>query len=48
MKDLRNEIAHEYVVDELNIILQNVIKMTPVLLKTVENTIDYCKKYIEK
>ncbi|MCP4177770.1 MAG: hypothetical protein GY756_08390 [bacterium] len=45
MKDLRNEITHEYVANELTRIFIDVIKYTPDLLKTVEDTITYCNKY---
>lgn len=46
MKDLRNEIAHEYVASELTRILNDVIKFTPKLLQNVESAVEYCSKYI--
>ena len=44
IRDLRNEIAHEYCVDDISEIFENVLKYSGVLLRTIEKV----KKYIDK
>jgi uncharacterized protein YutE (UPF0331/DUF86 family) len=46
MKDLRNEVAHEYITDELDATLKDIIKMIPKLLRIVDKTIEYCARHI--
>ena len=46
IKDLRNDIAHEYVLYDIKSIFSETFYFTPKLLDIVENTKKYCKKYI--
>ncbi len=46
IRELRNEIAHEYLTVELNKIYAHVIEWTPVLLDSVQRVRKYCKKYV--
>jgi hypothetical protein len=45
IKDLRNEIAHEYEVSNLQKLFETVLKSSPKLLAISERVINYCKKY---
>ena len=42
MKELRNEIAHEYTAKDLQQIFANVLVYTPTLLEVIANTLRYC------
>ena len=42
---LRNTIVHEYEPDEYARIFKDVLKVTPILLETVEKTKQYCQKF---
>ena len=42
---LRNDIAHEYMPDEIAKIFEKVIILTPVLLDTVNRITEYCKRF---
>jgi len=44
MRDLRNEIAHEYLEEELVTTFKDLLKLTPYLIEIVNNTIFYAKK----
>ena len=46
IKELRNEIVHEYIDDELIAILTEVSDLTPLLIKIVNDTIDYSKRLL--
>ena len=46
LKELRNEIVHEYIDDELISVLAEVSDLTPVLIKIVNDTIAYSKKLL--
>lgn len=46
IKDLRNDIAHEYVLYDIKSIFSETFYFTPKLLDIVENTKKYCKKYL--
>jgi len=46
LKDLRNSIAHEYKMTEIIGFFAEVLKYTPVLLETIQNTNAYCKRYL--
>lgn len=46
IKELRNEIVHEYIDDELIAVLSEVSDLTPVLIKIVNDTIDYSKRLL--
>ena len=45
MKDLRNEIVHEYIEDALSELFDDVLKYTQNLLEIIENTLKYASKY---
>lgn len=42
---IRNDIAHEYLPEAIQDIFKKVLELTPHLLKSVELTLIYCKKY---
>ena len=44
---LRNDIAHEYVPENVLVIFQKVLEITPDLLESVETVKAYCEKYNE-
>ncbi len=46
IRELRNSIAHEYLPEAVSEIYKNVIGFSPVLLKTVKNTRNYCRKFL--
>lgn len=46
LKDLRNEIVHEYIDDELEAVFAEVRDLTPALIKIVHNTLAYSKKLL--
>lgn len=43
---LRNTIVHEYEPDEYTRIFKDVLKVTPILLDSVEKTNQYCQKFL--
>ena len=45
IREVRNEIAHEYVLQELGELFQSVKQYTPILLGTVGKIRAYCEKY---
>lgn len=45
IRETRNTIAHEYMLEDLSELYQNVFQNTPHLLDTVKRVKDYCKKY---
>ena len=47
IKDLRNNIVHEYQISEISRFFADIIKYTPVLLEIIKNVNTYCEKYIE-
>ncbi|GHT09995.1 hypothetical protein FACS1894170_01440 [Planctomycetales bacterium] len=47
IKDLRNEIAHEYEISDLRELFGAVLQAVPKLLAVSERTIAYCAKYNE-
>ncbi len=47
IRDLRNDIAHEYLSKKFIDIYQKVMEWTPVLLETVQNVKKYCERYIK-
>jgi uncharacterized protein YutE (UPF0331/DUF86 family) len=47
IKDLRNNIVHEYQIDEIAKFFGDIINYTPELLGIIENVNMYCKKYLE-
>jgi hypothetical protein len=46
IKDLRNNIAHEYKITEITRFFSDVIKYTPLLLVIIMNVNKYCEKYL--
>ncbi|GHV89455.1 hypothetical protein AGMMS50267_18150 [Spirochaetia bacterium] len=46
IKDLRNNIVHEYQIKEIPKFFAGVIKYTPVLLEIIDKVKDYCSKYL--
>jgi uncharacterized protein YutE (UPF0331/DUF86 family) len=46
IKDLRNNIAHEYKIDDITRFFADVRKHTPVLLEIIENVNGYCARYL--
>ncbi len=45
IKDLRNEIAHEYIDDALQDLFEDIVKFTPVLIEMAETTLKYTQQY---
>lgn len=45
LKDLRNEIAHEYQIEKIEMFFEQVLNSTPVLLEIIEKTVEYSKQY---
>jgi len=48
IKDLRNNIVHEYKISEITRFFADVKKYTPLLLDIIKNVNVYCEKYLEK
>lgn len=48
IKDLRNDIAHEYIDDALKDLFEEIIKLTPVLIEIAETTLQYTQRYQEQ
>ena len=46
IKDLRNNIVHEYQITEITKFFADIQKYTPVLLEIIKNVNEYCSKYI--
>lgn len=46
LKDLRNEIVHEYIDDKLEAVFAEVQHLTPVLIQIVNNTLIYSKRLL--
>jgi len=46
LKDLRNNIAHEYKIAEITRFFADVIKYTPLLLEVIKSVNAYCEKYL--
>jgi len=44
-RSLRNDIAHEYIQENVLVIFKNVLEITPYLLESVETIKAYCEKY---
>lgn len=45
LKDLRNDISHEYLPERLQLIHQEVLERTPKLIDLIERAVEYSKKY---
>jgi uncharacterized protein YutE (UPF0331/DUF86 family) len=48
IKDLRNNIVHEYKIAEITRFFADVQKHTPILLEIIKNVTVYCEKYLGK
>ena len=46
IKDLRNNIVHEYKISDITKFFDSVKKYIPILLNIIENVNTYCKKYL--
>lgn len=44
LKDIRNDIAHEYIAERIKLLHQEVLERTPKLLLLIERAINYSKK----
>ncbi len=45
IKDLRNEIAHEYIDDALQDLFEDIVRLTPLLIEMAETTLKYTQQY---
>ncbi len=45
IKDLRNEIAHEYIDDALQDLFEDIVRLTPFLIEMAETTLKYTQQY---
>jgi len=45
LKDLRNEIAHEYAEKDLKDLFSEVLKSVPLIIDISDKVFEYCKKY---
>jgi hypothetical protein len=48
IKDLRNNIAHEYKITEITKFFADVLKYTPILLEIIQKVNEYCVRYLKK
>jgi uncharacterized protein YutE (UPF0331/DUF86 family) len=48
IKDLRNNIVHEYQIKEITKFFADIIQYTPFLLEIIEKINAYCAKYFDK
>ena len=46
IRELRNEIAHEYAQDNLRPLFLSVLEHTPILLEIISRSHDYCRRYL--
>ncbi|MGZ3633563.1 MAG: hypothetical protein ACXU9U_01005 [Parachlamydiaceae bacterium] len=44
LKDMRNDIAHEYLAERLQLLHEEVLNQAPRLLQLIEKAIDYCQR----
>ncbi|MFA4922698.1 MAG: HepT-like ribonuclease domain-containing protein [Ignavibacteriaceae bacterium] len=45
IRELRNQIVHEYVKADLQNVFIDILEFTPILIKICNNIFEYCKKY---
>ena len=45
IRELRNQIVHEYIKDDLQNVFLDILKYTPILIRICNNIFTYCKKY---
>jgi uncharacterized protein YutE (UPF0331/DUF86 family) len=48
LKDLRNDIVHEYETDDLRSLFENTLEATPELFEISERVERYCRRYLER
>jgi len=48
IKDLRNNIVHEYKIDAITVFFADVLKYTPILLEIIQKVNEYCTRYLGK
>jgi uncharacterized protein YutE (UPF0331/DUF86 family) len=48
LKDLRNNIAHEYKINEIQKFFAEVLQNIPLLLEVIDSANKYCEKYVGK
>jgi uncharacterized protein YutE (UPF0331/DUF86 family) len=46
IKDLRNNIVHEYQIDEIAKFFKDIVKLSPVVLDIIKKVNEYCAKYL--
>ena len=47
IKDLRNNIVHEYQIEKVAIFFSDIVKYSPLLLEIIEKLNDYCSRYTQ-
>ena len=47
MRRLRNQIAHEYVIEKLAFLFERIVMLAPALLESIELTCNYCAKKLK-
>ena len=47
LKDLRNEIVHEYQIEQIECFFESVLVSTPILLETIDSLQKYSQKYFD-
>jgi len=45
IKEIRNDIVHEYIQEGIQALFADVLENTPVVLDMMKQTMDYCKQY---
>ena len=46
IKDLRNNIVHEYKISEIERFFKSILEYTPILIEIINKTNEYCEKYL--
>ena len=45
IKDIRNDISHEYIEENLKELFEDVLEYTPILIQIIQTTIKYTQRY---
>jgi hypothetical protein len=45
LKDIRNDIAHEYISERIQLLHEEVLELTPKLLNLVGRAVEYCHRF---
>ncbi len=48
IKEIRNDVAHEYLNERLKGLFSDVVKTTPAMLEMVQRTVDYCEQLLNE